>query len=151
MTEESKESIVGKWIDHKRATLEKHPPHYYGDYVREIFFVASIIMLLGLPFFAEYIELTVFAAALGAVVIGIFAGLTSPRQRSIMIFNICVSAIASIIFELYAIEWHKKIGAIDLYFFFNQVLAVLFFIALYFGVKTFRAMLSSVVEAGPEV
>jgi hypothetical protein len=147
MTEELKESMVGKWIDNKRALGEKRPAHYYGDYVRRMFFVSGIVMLIGLPFFASNLELTVFAATLGVVIIGIFAGLTSPRQSPIIVFDVCVSAAASIIFELLTIEWYKETGGIDLYFFFNQILAILFFVALYFSVKTFRAMLS---EKGTE-
>lgn len=142
MTEETKESVVGKWIDNKKAAAERHPPHYYGDNVRRMFLSAGVIMLVGLPFFADKLELTVFAATLGIVIIGIFAGLTSPRQRSIMIFDTCVAAAASIVFELYAIDEYRRTGSIDAYFFFNQILAILFFVALYFSVKTFRSMLS---------
>jgi len=137
--EEIRDSKIKQWVEERR-THPTHLSHYYGDVVRKLFLGSGVLMLVGLPFFADNLELTVFSATLGILIIGIFAGLTSPREQWVFIFDVCVSALASIVFELTAIGWYRSHMIFDAYFIFNQVLALVFFTALYFSVKTFRSM-----------
>lgn len=124
----------------KDPVVLKDIPHYYGDTVRMYFFVAGIIMLVGLPFFADRIHFTVFAAILGAVFVVLFAGLTNPSQRGVIFFDVIVSLVGLIIFELTTIDWYQAIFGIDIYLIFNQLLALAFFVTFYFSIKTYRAM-----------
>jgi hypothetical protein len=128
--------------------LRKHHaiPHYHGHIVRRLFVLAGLIMLLGLPFFAPIIAGGVFVAVSGILVVGLYAGLTTPKHKWIMWGDVVLSTIGSFAFEVIAIDLYHTNGTIDAYFLFNQSLALVFFLALYFGVKTFRAMLLKEVE-----
>ncbi|TAK57168.1 hypothetical protein EPO17_02705 [Patescibacteria group bacterium] len=122
--------------------FRKHPtvPHYHGHIVRRLFVLAGIIMLIGLPFFASLVKGGVLMAIAGILVIGLYAGLTTPKHTWIMWGDVVLSVIGSLIFEVIAIGLYTTESSIGMYFVFNQVLAIVFFFALYFSVKTFRAM-----------
>lgn len=123
--------------------LRKHLaiPHYHGHIVRRLFVLAGIIMLLGLPFFAMVVKGGVFMAISGILVLGLYAGLTTPKHTWIMWGDVVLSAIGSFTFEVLAIGLYDSGTSVTSYFIFNQALAIVFFLALYFSVKTFRAML----------
>jgi len=111
-------------------------PHYYGDTIRLIFVIGGIGMLLTLPVFQDRINLPIFISIIAMLGIGVTAGLTNPRQRWVIIFNAVASALGFFIFEYYAVDAFT--GRVDLFFLANQFLALLFFIALYYSVKTLR-------------
>ncbi len=123
--------------------LRKHLaiPHYHGHIVRRLFVLAGVIMLLGLPFFATVVKGGVFMAISGILVLGLYAGLTTPKHTWIMWGDVVLSALGSFVFEVLAIGLYDSNTSITGYFIFNQALAIVFFLALYFSVKTFRAML----------
>ena len=120
---------------------KKEPEHYHGKIIRELFFSAGFLMLIGLPFFYKNINFNAFIPVLGILVVNLLGGLTNPRQRFIIVFDIFVSLFGLAIFETLALYSFNSItSGINLYFWFNQLLAILFFIALYFSTKTFRGM-----------
>ena len=110
--------------------------HYYGDNVRRLFFAGGIVMIITLPFFKYLLPVPVFASVLTMVVIGLAAGLTNPKQRSVIIADVIISAVAFVAFEYQAV-----IGlgdGTDPLFFINQALAIIFFIAFYLSIKSLR-------------
>ncbi|MBI2011379.1 hypothetical protein HYS91_01290 [Candidatus Daviesbacteria bacterium] len=111
-------------------------PHYHGDKVRILFIIAGIIMILGLPFFQELIHLPLYSSFLGILALGFIAGLTNPRQMWVALLDTCISIAALVIFEYYAIHSFNQESLI--FFWTNQILALLFFAALYFSTKTLR-------------
>jgi hypothetical protein len=116
-------------------------PHYYGIYVRRIFFGIGLLMLFSLPFFSKEITVGAFVSMLGILVINLFAGMTNPRQKILIFFDIIISLIGTLFFELFAYFRYDTYGtALDPYFWFNEVIAIGFFIALYLSIKTFRGM-----------
>lgn len=120
------------------ARFEFQMSHYYGDIVRLMFVASAVLMLFALPFFQERIEAPVIlsiAAILGLVVV---AGLVNPRQKLIAEVSVGVALAGFLVFEFYAVS--RFAGLSDPFFLVNQTVAVLFFIALYFGVKTMRGM-----------
>jgi hypothetical protein len=118
--------------------MNKPVSHYYGDMVRRLFVLATLVMIITLPFFAKNIEepLAVSFAALLAT--GIAAGLTSPRFAWSAIINILVATGGVVIFELHAVRWYSLHENDDAFFWTNQLLSVIFLIALYYGFKTIR-------------
>ncbi len=114
--------------------IEDDFPHYHGDAIQALFMTNGLIMLIGLPFFSAYLQFTLFAAILGILLVGIFAGLTNHRNRVVMFLNIIVSLIGLFAFELSAIQSRD----LQMYFLFNQVIAVIFFITTYLSIKSFR-------------
>jgi hypothetical protein len=112
--------------------------HYYGDRVRRLFFIASAVMLVGLPFFKREFSVPLVISIASILVLGFLAGLTNPRQVWVIWANIITSAVALTFFELFAVQSFAD----NAYFFVvNQLLAIMFLAALYFDTKTLRAML----------
>lgn len=125
--------------------LKLAPPtafsHYYGDRVRQLFLVGGVIMLIGIPFFNDYLPVPAIISLSAALLVVIVAGLTNPLQRWVMFIDVPVSLIAALSFEYHAIS---RIGDIPwLLFGIDQILALLFFFALYFSTKTLRGILVS--------
>ena len=110
--------------------------HYHGDIVRKLFIAGGVIMIAALPFFYQYIPFSLSYSLLALIIIAFFAGIIAPTEKWIIALNAAVAAVAVFIFEYYAVN-----GYIEAHYFFsfgNQVLAVIFFVAFYYGVKTVR-------------
>lgn len=130
----------------KAETTQKKdtpPQHYYGDTVRRLFIFAAVVMLVGLPFFADRLSAPLVLVLFAILLVALFAGLTNPRQQWVAVLNIGISLIVLIVFEYYAIMFYAEGGSFQLLFWIVQVLAVSFLFALYFSVKMLRGMLLS--------
>lgn len=107
--------------------------------IRGIFLVVGLMMLVGLPFFADYLPIFLFTAVMGILVVGTLAGLTTRRNTWVMAADTVVSLIGSFVFEFMAIEAYAS-NISTAYFIFNQLIAICFFFATYFSVRTFCGM-----------
>jgi hypothetical protein len=114
--------------------------HYYGDAVRFLFMLAAIIMLITLPFLSGKLPVSIYVAILVILVIGILAGITNPLQKWISALNAVISIGALSVFEYYSVKAFIIYQGTTLYFITNQVLAFVFLIALYYSIKTLRAL-----------
>lgn len=112
------------------------PEHYYGDTVRKLFLSGAIIMLLVYPLFNHTIPAQPMLNIVGIILLSVMAGLTNPRQTWILVADVFLSIAAVSVFEYYAVSFAQA-GNQNL-FIINQLLAVCFFTALYFAVKTAR-------------
>ncbi len=116
--------------------------HYHGDRVRELFMLAGLIMIVSFPFFNQIIFLPSFFSVLGIIVIAFLAGLESPEKRWVLILNTAIASLGCLIFEYQAAQFYSNSTtdtATDQWFFWvNQALAIIFFLALYFSAKTLR-------------
>lgn len=110
--------------------------HYHGKIIRELFIAAAIIMIIALPVFKSHINFPISVSVLAILLLALFAGFTNPLQKSTAIFDLLASVMGFFVFELYALI--KNGGFMNPFFLTNQLLAVIFFIALYFAAKTFR-------------
>jgi hypothetical protein len=119
--------------------------HYYGDIVRRLFLASGLIMVFSIPLFSHFIPVpSIFSLSIVLTLV-LLAGYTSPKKKKIMLFNIIASSIAIITFGMHATfvasnshkDWHQKLFLLVLY-----VLIFLFFFALYYSTKTYRAMSS---------
>lgn len=129
-------------IDYESAKEYLTHEHYYGREVRSLFVVSALIMLLTLPVFNSLIPFNgVFSMAM-IIVVGFLAGLLSPLSRIVMVLCTLVSALGGLAFEYEAVSTFWRINSsLELWFFsVNQLLAVLFFFALYYGSKTLRGV-----------
>lgn len=122
------------------VTEEDKPiPHYYGDMIRVLFLIAGIIMLLGLPFFKDLLPIPYIIPILTILVVDFFAGLTNPKLNWVIALNLIISLFGFLVFEYTAVsnfsDSHKSFA------FVNQILAIIFFIALYYSTKTLRGFL----------
>jgi len=115
--------------------------HYYGDTVRRLFVLGGLIMILTLPFFTNLLPVPLFISILAIVVVAIVAGATNPLQKSVAWFNLVTAAVAFLVFEYYAVDAYMMYSADSVLFFTNQILALIFFFAVYFSTKTLRGKL----------
>ncbi|MEQ1849801.1 MAG: hypothetical protein ABL890_04385 [Candidatus Peribacteraceae bacterium] len=117
---------------HKEKTII----HYYGDIVRKFFFAIALVMLITYPFLKERIEYPDFVSVLGMLVMVLLAGLVNPLVKWMTYVQATISILGFGLFEYYAIS---NIALADVLFWTNQILALLFFCAVYFSIKTARA------------
>lgn len=111
-------------------------PHYYGDIVRKLFLAAGVVILLVLPFAAEQVPWPAVVLLLVVLAATVVAGLTNPKQMWVMWLNVVMALIGMLAFEGHAII---RSGSDAVWIFvFDQGLALLFFFALYYSVKTLR-------------
>lgn len=116
-------------------------PHYYGDTIRKLFFAAAFVMLFFMPFFNNYIPLTIRQGLLVILALSLFSGLTNPKLMWIAVMDMIISAVSVFIFGYYAVDAYLQYTVKDLYFWVNHILAVLFLVSLYFSIKTVRGFL----------
>ncbi|MFB6212855.1 MAG: hypothetical protein ABEI53_03530 [Candidatus Magasanikbacteria bacterium] len=114
--------------------------HYYGDAVRNAFFVGVLLMAVSLPFFVELVPWSPYISLFVIVVLDLVAGLISPKQKLIITFDLLISLGASLVFEYYAIVSYAQYSAGSAFFWVNQILALTFLFALYYSAKTFRGV-----------
>lgn len=117
----------------------KWAPHYYGDLVRKFFFAGGLTMVITLAFYKHVLPVPSFFSIIAILVVGIAAGITNPRQKWISVLNTGISLVAFIVFEFHAVEGFDRLD--DPLFLITQGLAIIFFLALYFSVKTLRGSL----------
>ena len=114
-------------------------PHYYGNIVRTLFLIGAVIMLTTLPFFSTFLVLPAIFSIGALLAISILAGLTNPVQTYVMILNLVVSVFAIIVFEHHAVTQFVVIPT--LLFMIDQVLALIFLVAVYYSTKTLRGVM----------
>lgn len=115
--------------------------HYYGDTVRKLFLITSIVTFITVPLFAHLLSYSPLIPIVVAVIFGFLAALISPAQKIVIIASLVVAAIAAIGFEYLAsnpagynhTDIHQTILR-GIYFF----LGILCFFAFYYSVKTVR-------------
>jgi hypothetical protein len=127
---------------HKKSKKQIMPAHYYGDTIRLIYVLAGVFMIFAFPFFASVLGLPILIPVIVILVLGIFAGLVSPEQKWVMRAYTVISVIGLIVFEYYAVATYNGSirGAGPLFFWGNQLLALLFFMSTYLSVKTVRGV-----------
>ena len=124
------------------AQKTKDLRHYYGDYVRNMFLIGGIVVLLSLPLFTHLLTTSIGYSIAVVTVLVVAAGLANPVQKWTMILNIVVAATAIVFFEHQAlliermathVDLHKNIFLLE-----SHALALLFLFALYYSIKTAR-------------
>lgn len=92
-------------------------------------------MLIGLPIFQNRIPVPLGFSLVGLVLLAFLAGLTNPREFWTSLLDMVASLIGIGAFEYHAV---KNFSLSDYFFWVNQFLAIIFFLAFYFSVKTLR-------------
>lgn len=113
-------------------------PHYYGDYVRQIFMGCGAVMLVLAPFLASSFPAILPFEIGGAIVFVILGALTNPRNSLSILANAIAAAIGVVVYELLALSLYFQESYLA--FIQREMLAIAFLVALYFSLKTFRNM-----------
>jgi hypothetical protein len=115
------------------------PEHYYGDIVRRLFLAGAIVMVLAYPYFSPFLPQGPAFMMIAIVLLAVMAGSTNPKERWTAAVDSIVSLFAVVFFENHAITFVRT--PLTWIFLTDQLLVLIFIIALYFSVKTFRGML----------
>lgn len=114
-------------------------PHYHGDAVRIIMVAIGVLLILTTPF-SGAITLPSILLTLGIVLLlVILAGLTNPHSMTIMSINALVVTIAAVAYEVMAIQAYQTEAWLMLVT--REFIVFLCLLALYFSVRTIRAMM----------
>lgn len=114
---------------------------YYARKVRGLFLAAGLIMVLAVPILSDEIFVNRYADIL--LLISFFwillFGVAGTLGRKRMTVDIAISACALIFFEYAAIiNYERYAYTITPIFIVSQVLAVIFFLSLFFSILTYR-------------
>jgi len=112
--------------------------HYYGDIVRQLFLIAAVLILMSIPLYAELLPYALAVQTLVVVVVAIFAALTNPFKKWILVGDAVIAVLGLLAFEVAAISAYVE--KMYLLFAAREALALVFLFALYFSVKTVCAM-----------
>ena len=115
-----------------------HIPHYYGDYVRQIFMLCGAVMLISSPFLSSALPAALPFEIGGALMVAILGALTNPAKQISMLADAIVAVVGVVTYELLALNAYSS-GAM-IAFLEREALAIAFLFALYFSVKTLRNM-----------
>ncbi len=109
----------------------------HTNIVSKLFLAAAIIMLLSYPGFKIFLpQYPIFM--IGAItLLSVMAGLTNLKGKWLALINIVISIIAIIYFESHAIMFVRVPNLIGI-FLIDEILTLIFVLALYFSIKTFR-------------
>lgn len=121
--------------------------HYYGDYVRQIFIVAGVAMLVLAPFLISRAPTLLPFQIGGAIVLVFLAALTNPQKIWVLIADAIVSAIGIIVFEALALAAYASGNWLA--FIAVETITIAFLLAFYFSLKTVRAMMHHQIGKRP--
>lgn len=115
--------------------------HYYGDLIRKLFLTAALFMLIMLPFMNRFLEVPLYFSILILIAISVFAGITNPVQKWVAVFNFAIAVVGVVAAEYQAVNGYTMYSITHRTFWANQILAIIFLVALYYSTKTVRGML----------
>ncbi len=114
-------------------------PHYYGDIVRRLFFLIAIVMVITHPFYANVLRMELPFTVLAALILVALAALTNPHNKGLLMADGIAAGVGVLIYQTWALFEYDSSTWLELGL--RQGIALLFMIAFYFAMKTFRAML----------
>lgn len=122
-------------------------PHYYGDYVRQIFVVTGAAMLLLAPFLINRAPALLPFVIGGAIVLVILAALTNPKKIWVLMADSLAAGVGIIVFESLALAAYASGNWLA--FIALEVVTIAFLFALYYSLKTVRTMMLHQVGRRP--
>lgn len=113
-------------------------PHYYGDTARWLMLLVAAILFVTVPVFPDLLPFSPLLQIVTAVLLVVFAALTSPHKRWTVVCDALLSGIVLIAVELIAIETYA--GSSGAIFLLREGIALVLLFALYYSLKTLRSM-----------
>lgn len=120
----------------------KNQTNYYSKATQSIFMVAGILMVFTFPYFIKYFKTEGLALMFAMVLLAVLAGMSSSKNSLFMKFNSLVailgfvlSAYRGVVIFFRGVEEPLAIFS----FWTHQLLALLFFFAIYFSVRALRS------------
>ncbi|MBM3261381.1 hypothetical protein FJY93_03095 [Candidatus Kaiserbacteria bacterium] len=113
-------------------------PHYYGNYVRMIFIAAAVLSAFSIPIWGDVLPIGTMPQIIGIVILVVLAGLTNPHGTTVLWVNAIVAGLGIILIENAAITLYS-IDEVPI-FLAREIIVLLLLVAMYFSIKTVRAM-----------
>ena len=127
----------------------EHIPHYYGNYIRVIFIAAAALAAFSIPVWGDVLPIGSLPQIVGIVILVVLAGLTNPHGTVVLWVNAIVSGIGIVFIENAAITLFS-IDDVPI-FLAREIIVLLLLAAMYFSIKTVRAMASHQIGHTTEV
>lgn len=119
--------------------------HYHGDKVRGLFIIGGLIMIVTYPFFRSLIFAPLPLSIFGCIILAVLGGLMNPEMKWVIVLNTIIPVIAFPFFEYAAVYTYINLSpgseANLAFFWANQALSIIFFLAAYLSTKTLRGAL----------
>lgn len=116
--------------------------NYYLKATQSIFLVAGILMVFTFPYFLKYFNFSGMALMFIMVLLAVLAGYTGGGNKLVLKFNTLV-AIAGFVMSAYrgvVIFFRGVEEPLAIFSFWtHQLLALVFFLAIYFAVRAMRS------------
>lgn len=103
---------------------------------RMSFLSAAVLMLVSLPFMHNFIPFTEEISIIFILLISIISGINNLHNAWISVFDIIFSAVCFVFFSFYTVQLFIK-HDINLFFWINNLLGIIFFFATYFSTSSF--------------
>ncbi len=117
-------------------------PGYYLKATQSIFLVAGILMVFTFPYFLKYFNFGGMALMFVMVALAVLAGFTGGGNKLILKFNTVVSVLGFILaaYRGVLIFFQGVEEPLAIFSFWtHQILALVFFLAIYFAVRAMRS------------
>lgn len=118
--------------------LSSSIPHYYGHVVRMLFIIVAVVSAVSIPVWGDLLPIGTFTQVVGVVMLVVLAGLTNPHGTMVLWADTAISAIGVVLLENAAISYYS--ADLVVIFLVREILVLLLLIALYYSLKTVRAM-----------
>lgn len=125
----------------KRPILLPGLKHYYGDITRKFFLLGGVLMIFFAPLYPNLLPVNNLFVVVGAIGLSVFAGITNPKQFWVNIVDTILAVLSFVIFEAAIFQGHSGEPWLNMLFLVRQAIALIFFFALYYSVKTLRGMM----------
>ncbi len=113
-------------------------PHYYGDTARWLMLLVAVVLFVSVPIFPDLLPLSPSLQVVAAVLLVIFAALTSPHKRWSIVCDAVLSGAVLIAVELIAVETYA--GSSWSVFLLREGIVIVLLFSLYYSLKTLRSM-----------
>ena len=123
--------------EYARGAYVELVPHYYGDYIRQLFNIAAPLMLITAPFYANNLTIELPFEIVGALVLVALAALTNPHKQTIVVADAVAAGLGLLVYGTWALLTYDNSSWLQ--FILREVIALLFLTAFYFSMKTVRA------------
>lgn len=121
-----------------------HPRNYHGNYVRWLFILNSIVLLVTFPIFKTEAIMPIFFGTILIITLIILSALTTSELKWIHVINVVISLIGVATFEILAFATSTSEDVVI--FMIRQGIALSFLLALYFSARSTLGMFSQTGE-----
>lgn len=106
---------------------------------RRLLLTGALLMLISLPFMHNQIPVAEEISILFILLLSIISGITQIEEGWISIVDTFVSGASFIFFAYYTVQLFLQ-GVLDIFFWINNALGIIFLLSLYFSIQSFVAI-----------